>query len=631
MAMVTDTIKQLADANVSDIAQPSENLLNAISQTQRSTSTLGDFVQSKGYSYNYDPKAQKHYVNDYEIPKELAGKLEGAYGTDDLYKQIIDNYSQAANTTQQDTYADAQQQAQTAATAEPGTPAAEGEYKSPYQQQIDDLMAQLQGMTPYQTPEELKTYLAQLLESASKPFTYDPTKDAALIEAQKEAGRVVREGMGAKGTLYSSATIANIARQQGILVPEYEMKQYQRYSDAKNREIQMMSTLMQWDEMQANRFQDQVDLVKTKFDYIMALDSQNFDRFQVMLEQKNFNKQYQLEQERLQMERQMMEIENAYKRVDALGYVDNQTSTILGIPVGTKAGWVKELELAQKQEMEKLKKEHDYQVDLQNKQAKIEKDLVKYKSTLDEAAKKKLMEQQYAYDKKLSEYQHSLEMGGKMDNSAGVIASAKALMGVKYVYGGTSTTKGMDCSAFTQYIMKQNGVSLPRTAAEQAKSGTYVDKKNLQAGDLVFFNTIDGNGKNVDHVGLYIGNGKMIHASSGQGKVVEVNMNTDYWNKRYTTARRFGTNAGSGGGVSSGGSVSTGGGSVGRNSSSLSTKQLQTYLKKLGYYKGSVDGKYGPMTTAAVKSFQKDMKIKVDGNFGPQSFEYLRKMPLAGL
>ena len=133
---------------------------------------------------------------------------------------------------------------------------------------------------------------------------------------------------------------------------------------------------MEWDALQAERWQDQLQLAKDKFDYMIQLDQQEFQKFQIMVEQRNFEKQYQLEQQSVQLQRQIQEIEQAYARVDAIGYVDNQTAIVLGLPVGTKAQWVKELEMAQQQEMERIKKEFEdkkkLQEELSNIQAQLE-------------------------------------------------------------------------------------------------------------------------------------------------------------------------------------------------------------------------------------------------------------------
>ena len=105
-------------------------------------------------------------------------------------------------------------------------------------------------------------------------------------------------------------------------------------------------------------------------------------------------------------------------------------------------------------------------------------------------------------------------------------------LGVPYVWGGTSPS-GFDCSGLVQYVCKKNGISVSRTAAAQAGNGTYVSRNNLQPGDLVFF----GKG-NIHHVGIYIGNGQMIHAPQ-TGDVVKISsIETAYRINSYAGATR---------------------------------------------------------------------------------------------
>ena len=123
--------------------------------------------------------------------------------------------------------------------------------------------------------------------------------------------------------------------------------------------------------------------------------------------------------------------------------------------------------------------------------------------------------------------------GGSSKRQA-IVSNAKKLIGVPYVWGGT-TAKGFDCSGFTQYVMKQSGISLPRTTEQQVKVGTYVSKANLQPGDLVFLQNTYRSG--VSHVGIYIGDGKVIHASTSKG-VTTSSLSGSYFTKHYHSARR---------------------------------------------------------------------------------------------
>lgn len=115
-----------------------------------------------------------------------------------------------------------------------------------------------------------------------------------------------------------------------------------------------------------------------------------------------------------------------------------------------------------------------------------------------------------------------------------VVSNAKKLLGTPYVWGGTSP-RGFDCSGFTQYVMNLSGIQLPRTTTEQYKVGTYVAKSDLQPGDLVFLQNTYRAG--ISHVGIYIGDGKMIHASSSKG-VTTSSLSSSYYVQHYYGARR---------------------------------------------------------------------------------------------
>lgn len=112
---------------------------------------------------------------------------------------------------------------------------------------------------------------------------------------------------------------------------------------------------------------------------------------------------------------------------------------------------------------------------------------------------------------------------------------AKNYLGTKYVYGGSSTS-GVDCSGFVKLVYNNFGLYVDRVAADQAKQGAYVDPSNLREGDLVFFDT-DGGKNYINHVGIYIGNGQFIHASSGAGKVVINSIWDNFYSSSYMTAR----------------------------------------------------------------------------------------------
>jgi cell wall-associated NlpC family hydrolase len=117
-----------------------------------------------------------------------------------------------------------------------------------------------------------------------------------------------------------------------------------------------------------------------------------------------------------------------------------------------------------------------------------------------------------------------------------IINTGKKYLGVEYSFGApTGVTYAFDCSSFIQYIFNKNGVSLPRTSSAQSTKGVKVAKTSMKKGDLVFFKDPNRPGK-IGHVGVYMGNNKMIGAS---GKAVKIStLDSSYWKKNFVMARR---------------------------------------------------------------------------------------------
>ena len=117
-----------------------------------------------------------------------------------------------------------------------------------------------------------------------------------------------------------------------------------------------------------------------------------------------------------------------------------------------------------------------------------------------------------------------------------IVATAKEYLGCRYVWGGMSVS-GFDCSGFVNYVYKQYDYTMNRVAQSiYTNDGVSVEKENLQPGDLVFFGY---SGTSVSHVGMYIGDGQMIHASSSEGKVVTTDLSGNYYTNMYVGAKRI--------------------------------------------------------------------------------------------
>lgn len=126
------------------------------------------------------------------------------------------------------------------------------------------------------------------------------------------------------------------------------------------------------------------------------------------------------------------------------------------------------------------------------------------------------------------------KVDGKYVSNNPFISTALTWMGTPYVYGGESR-RGVDCSSLVQHVFSSNGIRLPRTAAQQAKVGTSIATSDLQTGDRLYFSS---SRTYIDHTGIYIGNGKFIHASGSRRGVVISDLGEKFYQKIYVGARR---------------------------------------------------------------------------------------------
>ena len=117
-----------------------------------------------------------------------------------------------------------------------------------------------------------------------------------------------------------------------------------------------------------------------------------------------------------------------------------------------------------------------------------------------------------------------------------LLLDALGYIGTPYVFGGNTGVTGLDCSGYVKAVFEQaEGIALPRTAHEQARATLTIDRTELQPGDLVFFNTLR---RAFSHVGIYLGEGRFIHAPRPGAQVRIESMNSTYWRPRFNGARR---------------------------------------------------------------------------------------------
>lgn len=180
----------------------------------------------------------------------------------------------------------------------------------------------------------------------------------------------------------------------------------------------------------------------------------------------------------------------------------------------------------------------------QNELVKVHHDLLKLKNSNPDIRNEEL-EHKYNFaisylEKYLPEHTKELEVESQYENEVTftkssnrdeIIDYAKSFLGVPYVYAGT-TPKGFDCSGFTSYVLENYGIKTPRRASDQESEAIKLKLKNVQKGDLIFFN----NGGGVSHVGIVSANKngeiEMVHASSSKGIIITDVTSSKYWSKR---------------------------------------------------------------------------------------------------
>jgi cell wall-associated NlpC family hydrolase len=127
------------------------------------------------------------------------------------------------------------------------------------------------------------------------------------------------------------------------------------------------------------------------------------------------------------------------------------------------------------------------------------------------------------------------DVGDVGDLRADVIASGKKYLGKPYVWGGTGPN-GFDCSGLMQTIFAENDIEIPRGAKDQYKQARKIKRNELRPGDLIFFETYT---KGVSHVGIWVGDGKFMHAESSDAGVTITPISIPYWDKRYYGAATY--------------------------------------------------------------------------------------------
>ena len=213
----------------------------------------------------------------------------------------------------------------------------------------------VQGQYQSAYADSINSLISEVLSRVESGFNYDPSKDNALQMAAEYAANATMENMISSGILNSSMTAERVARVVSNLIPQYEQLAYTRWTDA------------------LGQLADTAQLV-------MNYDSQQFEYWKDA-------KDREFEEKQFEYQKQQKELENAWKRVDELGYVDNEAAAILGVPAGTLSGEARlakeerEFELAKMREQLQIQYENDKA--LYKLRAELDKEYANYTSQLD--------------------------------------------------------------------------------------------------------------------------------------------------------------------------------------------------------------------------------------------------------
>ncbi len=122
------------------------------------------------------------------------------------------------------------------------------------------------------------------------------------------------------------------------------------------------------------------------------------------------------------------------------------------------------------------------------------------------------------------------------DMGAIAARTAERFVGIPYQWGGNNVVEGMDCSGFARAVYNLCGVNIPRTSAEQFRTGEIVDRQNLRDGDLVFFGASESQ---INHVGIFVGNGRFVHAPRRGDEIKVSSLDEPYFAKKFVGGRRY--------------------------------------------------------------------------------------------
>jgi hypothetical protein len=315
-----------------------------------------------------------------------------------------------------------------------------GEYVNPYQAEQQQMIQQLGGAKLYETPQETKDFIKGVFASQTEKYDYAAEKDPLVAAAKQNVTKVITDMAAKRGFAFGSGTQDMISQQMAKVLPQFEQIARGEHADFLSRQLGLVNQMMQWEQIQFDRSKDQVQLLTQKMDAINKMSDRDFNIFKTMMEQRNNNRQIYLQQQKFDLDKKIQENQMALNRIEQLGYVDEDASIILGVPVGTKAKWVQQMAIEQANKLELMAKENDYSLKKMVIDSQMERELYTLKSQIDLNSQLRIQAMIYEYKKSLQNIELARDV--ELQRMAAEAAAAKGSGG-----GGGGGRKGSSGSS----------------------------------------------------------------------------------------------------------------------------------------------------------------------------------------
>jgi len=258
-----------------------------------------------------------------------------------------------------------------------------GDYQSPYAGQIQQILDDMMNTPAYQSP--FAAQIQQLVDKVvNRSFSYDASTDEAFQQDSKVLAKQVMELMNSRGILNSTITENQI--QQGIaeLLPRYREMAYSRYLDEGNQLMQQANFLLGLDESGYNRYMDEYTKKQNMASFIMQMDDSQYARYRDARDfaYQQYQDQYNAAINEINFERE--KVQDAWERTRQLGFVDQESSLILGIPAGTLSKDAREAKEQRAQELEDRKAAWDMENSMQQKAFELDKEMALFRERLNQ-------------------------------------------------------------------------------------------------------------------------------------------------------------------------------------------------------------------------------------------------------